>query len=159
MVSLCVKRLAVLQSPFSEQVLTTWLPPSSSFPLYLSLFLSQMVGWSVQLWPFTLVDHWDYYLPNTYSANALQHFYHAALTIHLSHTHTYTHLYKHTHTHTWLQAPSLPSLACDQTKEVTPLRISSSIVKIIIGKVMRNPHSVVLLILICHFSFCNALEL
>lgn len=77
-VSLYVKRLAELQSPLSEQVLTTWLPPS----LPLTLFLSQMAGWSVQLWPFTLVDRWDYYLPNTHFANTLQHSYQATLTIH-----------------------------------------------------------------------------
>ncbi len=128
-VSLCVKRLAVLQSPLSEQVLTTWLPPSLPLPLPLSLSLlplSQIVSWSAPLWPFTLIDRWDYYLPNTHSANTRQHSYHAVLTVHPpNHTHTHTHTYTYTEIHTCthiyavLMASSSPSLPCGQTKEAT----------------------------------------
>ncbi|XP_037632585.1 cotranscriptional regulator FAM172A homolog isoform X2 [Sebastes umbrosus] len=59
----------------------------------------RMVGRSVQLWPFTLVDRWDYYLPNTHSANTLQHSYHSTLSVHplIIHTHTHTHAHVRMH--------------------------------------------------------------
>lgn len=93
------------------------LSPSSSPSLPLTLFLSQTAGWSVRLWPFTLVDRWDYYLPNTHFANTRQHSYQATLTVHCVITHKHN---THTHAHTrHAQAPSSAKLPCGQTKETT----------------------------------------
>lgn len=119
-VSLYVKRLAELQSPLSEQVLTTWRPPSLPLTLF---FLPQMAERSVRRWPFTPVDRWDYYLPSTHSEKHAEAFLSSRAdgTPRKSHTHMcIPHTRVHTHRNTpFFVASSSARLPCGQTKEKT----------------------------------------
>ena len=106
-VSLYVKRLAELQSPLSEQVLTTWRPPSLPLTLFFSLrWWNGQCGAGPSL-PLTAgIIIFPAHTPKTHDAILIKPCWRDTAKItHTSayYTHRHTHAHTHTHTHTLSQ--------------------------------------------------------